>query len=136
MGIPAGPRRLAPREARPAGIPTVELPPPLGRASQALLAGVPGWSQNQGREAELQFQGWPALAGHPRMGRREAGAGRPLEVPPNTRLLLTPPHPPSSPPIIESVRFGYVAAQQKRRALARPRSRHNGNADVTRPRQT
>jgi hypothetical protein len=32
-------------------------------------------------------------------------------------LLLTPPHRPSSPPIIESVRFGYTAAQQKRKAL-------------------
>ena len=117
LSICAGPRRLAPQEARPAGIPIVELPPPLGRASPALLAGTPGWSQDQGGEAELRCHGWPALAGHPRIGRRRVGAGRPLEVPPNTRLLLTPPLPPSSPPIIESVRFGYTAAQQKRRAL-------------------
>src|SRR5207247_7982492 len=48
---------------------------------------------------------------------RLANPTPPPRPPPNTRLLLPPPHPLQSAAIIESVKFLYTAAQQKRRSL-------------------
>jgi len=86
--ISAGPRRLAHPRVRPAGIPIVELPSPLGRASPTLLAGTPARRQDQGEGSRAPGPRLAPLAVDPWTGRPGAGAGRPPEVPPNPRLLL------------------------------------------------
>src|ERR1051326_8760388 len=82
------PRRLARQEGRPAGIPIGEPPSPLGRSRTELGAGGAQAEARPRAGTELR-SGGPALATGRWAGRRGAGAGRPRQVPPNPRLLLT-----------------------------------------------
>jgi hypothetical protein len=87
----AGPRRLALRTVRLAGIPIIKLPAPLGWASPALRARAPRGPAAHGREVGLRRGGWPALAGLPTGGRPGHLRAARFGLLPNPHLLLTGP---------------------------------------------